>query len=176
MRKKMSLKTSVDAALLVRVPGVGAPARIRRFETLVQVRSEATGGAVAMLEHRLGIGALAMPLHRHAPAEVVHVLAGTLHVQLGDVVRQLDTGESVAIPGGMWHTFWVGPDEHEAARFLSVVTPGGLERYYEAVAAHVGPTGLPDIEPILAAGDKHGVEVQMESIYDLVERHTIQLA
>lgn len=172
----MSSLTPIDHSALVRLPGQGSPARIRRFETLVQVRGEATGGAVALLEHRLAPGALAMPLHRHAETEVLHVVAGVLSVQLADAVQVLMPGQSVAVPGGMWHTFWVGLDEGAAAQFLAVVTPAGLERYYEAVAAHVPPAGAPDIEGVLGAGKRYGVEVRLESIYDLVERHTVQLA
>lgn len=172
----MNPQTPIDQATLVRTPGEGSPVKIRRFGTLVQVRGEATRGAVAVLEHRLASGTLAMPLHRHAETEVLHVLAGTLSVMLGDVVHVLTTGQSIVVPGGEWHTMWVGADEDEAAQFLAIVTPAGLERFYEAVAAHVNADGLPDMDGVLAACARHGVEVRLESIYDLVERHTVQLA
>jgi mannose-6-phosphate isomerase-like protein (cupin superfamily) len=166
-----------DSNNLVRSPGGGTRASIRRFETFVQVRGEATGGAVALLEHQLAIGTLAMPLHRHEATEVLHVLDGKLSVQIGRAtIHVVPAGATIVIPGGVTHTLWVGPDEPRPARFLAVVTPPGLERYYEDVSSVTSADGPLDIARVLAASAAHGVDVDMESIFDLIERHTLQLA
>lgn len=165
-----------DTSRLVRTPGKGTPARIRRFGTIVQISGADTEGSVAVLEHELIEGTLAMPLHRHQASEVLHVLSGTLSVQVDKDVHTIASGSSIAIPAGRMHTFWVGPDEPGPARFIAVVSPAGLEAYYEDVSKHVPRSGAPEMEGVLAAGDRHGVEVDLDSMYDLIEKHTIQLS
>jgi quercetin dioxygenase-like cupin family protein len=173
----------MQSAALFAPPGAGTAAPIRRFRTTVRVGSEASGGAAAVLEHALEPGCVAMPLHRHAAAtEVLHVLAGALTVHIGGDARVATAGTSVVIPAGAWHTFWVGPDEPAPARFLAVVAPAGLDRYYAEVSTHVPARGAtsagepPDISAVLAASGRHGVEIDLLSLYDLIERHGLELA
>ena len=171
------LPSSSDA--LFAPPGAGRTATIRRFHTLVRVPSAASGGSAAVLEHTLEPGCVAMPLHRHVATEVIHVLAGALTVQVGNEVRPAPAGTSVVVPGGIWHTFWVALEESRPARFLAVVAPGGMDVYYQDVATHIPPPGAqrgPNIEAVLEASVRHGVEVDMLSLYDLIERHGLALA
>jgi hypothetical protein len=54
-----------------------------------------------------------------------------------------------------------------------------MERYFEEVAAHVPPLGAgrgPDMSGVLGASARHGVEVDMASLYDLIGRHGLALA
>jgi quercetin dioxygenase-like cupin family protein len=160
-------------------PGIGVSAHIRRFQTVVRVASSASGGSAAVLEHSLEPGCVAMPLHRHQAAEVLHVLAGALTVQVGNEVRQAGAGTSVVVPCGIWHTFWAGLNEPRPARFLAVVAPGGMDEYYLDVATHVPAPETrrgPDIDAVLAASARHGVELDMLSLYDLIERYGLALA
>lgn len=165
---------------LVAPPGAGTPASIRRFRTTVRIRAEASGGAASVLEHALDPGCLAMPVHRHAGVtEVLHVLRGTLVLWLDGQVIHATPGTSVVVPPGVPHTFWVDVDAPDATHVLAVVSPGGLERYYEDVAAHVPPHGAgqgPNMPEVLAASARHGVEVDMASLYDLIGRHGLALA
>lgn len=165
-----------DASNLLRVSGRGTPAHIRRFSTWIQVTGEHTDGSVAVMEHELEQGTLAMPMHRHQASEVLHVLSGLLVVQIDSAVHQVRSSSSIVIPPDRMHTFWVGPDESTPARFLAIVSPAGMEKYYEDVSKHVPRRGAPEMEGVLAAGQRHGVEVDLDSIYDLVEKHTIQLS
>lgn len=167
---------SSDTSRLVRTPGRGASVPIRRFGIIVQISGDDTGGSVAVMEHELAEGTLAMPMHRHSASEVLHVLSGTLTVQVDKSVHQIRTGSSVAIPPDRMHTFWVGPDEPGPARFLAFFSPAGMEKYYEQVSKHVPRRGAPEMEGVLAAGEQHGVEVDLDSMYDLIEKHTIQLS
>jgi quercetin dioxygenase-like cupin family protein len=167
---------SRDASNLLRVAGRGTQAHIRRFSTWVQVSGDHTDGSVAVMEHELEQGTLAMPLHKHQASEVLHVLSGMLTVQIDASVHQLRSNSSIVIPPNRMHTFWVGPDEPAPARFMSIVSPAGMEKYYEEVSKHVPRRGAPEMEGVLAAGERHGVQVDLDSIYDLVEKHTIQLS
>lgn len=165
---------------LIAAPGAGTTASIRRFHTTVRIRAEASGGAASVLEHALEPGCIAMPVHRHAgTTEVLHVLRGTLVLWLdGEIVRAV-AGTSVVVPAGMPHTFWVDVDAPAATRVLAVLSPGGLERYYEEVAVHATPPAGargPNMPEVLAASARHGVEVDMASLYDLIGRHGLSLA
>jgi quercetin dioxygenase-like cupin family protein len=165
---------------LLATPGAGTPEPIRRFHTLVRVRGDASDGAATVLEHTLQPGCLSMPVHRHAGAtEVLHVLDGALVFWLDGAELAAPTGTSVVIPAGAAHTFWVEPDAPSAGRLLAVFAPGGMERYFEEVAAHVPPLGTgrgPDMSGVLGASARHGVEVDMGSLYELVGRHGLALA
>jgi quercetin dioxygenase-like cupin family protein len=161
---------------MVSARGSGEPAHIRRFETVIRVPGAATGDAFAVLEHRLAPGILAMPRHRHAATETLVVLSGALHVELDRSVRVLHAGDIAVVAPGLDHTFWVGHDAAEPTVFLAFMTPAGLERYFLDVAAAVPRDGQPSMEAVHAAGERHGVSVDLESLYDLIERHTIQLS
>ena len=157
-------------------PAAGQPAPIRRFDTVVRVPGEATGGALAILEHRLPPGILSMPRHAHAAAEAIVVTEGVLQLEVAGELRELRRGESAAIPSGALHTFWVSPDADEAARFVAIVSPAGLERYFVDVSAAVPSDGRPIMEAVHEAGTRHGVQVDLDSLLDLIERHGVQLS
>lgn len=154
----------------------GQPAHIRTFETLIRAPGELSGGALAILEHRLPPGTLAMPRHSHTAAEAVTVVSGELTLEIGREVRLLRSGESVAVAPGVSHTFWVAVDAPHPAIFVAVVAPAGLERYYANVARAILDGGQPDMPAIHAAGARHGVDVEMDSLFELIERHTLQLS
>ena len=167
-----------DESGLLGAPGSGADASIRRFRTRVRVSSAASGGAACVLEHALPPGCVALPMHRHRAAEVLHVLAGTLRVEIEHASHVAVAGTSVVIPPGAWHTVWTHPDDAASARWVAACAPGGMDEYYADVAAHVPPAGagVPDMEAIAAVGARHGVEADLLSLYDLVERHGVELS
>jgi quercetin dioxygenase-like cupin family protein len=166
----------ISPAEVISAAGVGSNASIRRFGIVVRVSGESTAGAVAVLEHTLPPGTLSMPRHRHAATEVITMTGGELHLELNGVVQALRAGDVAAIPSGAPHTFWVDPDAEAAAKFLAVVAPAGLDRYYADISAAIPPGNLPAMDAIHAAGERHGVEVEMESLYELIGRHTVQLS
>ena len=156
-------------------PGDGTLAPIRRFGTLVKVRAEDTDGRYSLLEHALEPETLAMPMHRHrAEMKTLYAIEGSLTVQIGVDVFMAMPGASLVVPAGTMHTMWNETDR--GVRFLSVVAPGGLERYYAEVGAVVPVRGKPDIEAVLAASARFGIELDMLSLYDIIERHGVQLA
>lgn len=156
-------------------PGEGVRAPIRRFGTLVKVRAEDTDGRYSVLEHALEPETLAMPMHRHrAEMKTLYALEGSLTVQIGAEVFIAMPGASLVVPAGTMHTMW--NETERRVRFMSIVAPGGLERYFEEVAAVVPVRGKPDIEAVFAASARHGIELDMLSLFDIIERHHVQLA
>jgi mannose-6-phosphate isomerase-like protein (cupin superfamily) len=171
----MNRTTRAPATALYSAPGAGTAAPIRRFGTLVKVPAVATAGRYTLLEHALEPETLAMPMHRHLnETKTFYAVEGSLTVQIANEIYIATPGASIVIPNGTMHTMW--NETERRVRFLSIVAPGGLEQYYAEVAAVVPLRGKPDIDAVLAASARHGVELDMLSLYDILEKHQVQLA
>jgi mannose-6-phosphate isomerase-like protein (cupin superfamily) len=148
---------------------------MRNWQVEVHVDSAHTDLALCVLLHTLEPGLVAMPMHRNLNATtVLQALEGTLSVKLGDRVVELRPGDDpLAIPRGSWHTFW--NSSGRPVRFQETAAPGGLERYYEALAPLIPRGGRPDVEAVFALSDPHGLEFDVDSLVDIIERHHVRL-
>ena len=155
-------------------PGAGRRVALGTFSTTYKVLSEASRGAVALVEHGLGPGLLGSPLHRHSREdEVSYVLEGTLTVQQGNRIEQAGPGGCIHKPKGVFHAFWnAGP---QPVRFLEVIAPGGFEHYFEELAVLAKGPEPPDPATLLALGNKYGVEFDLNSLPSLLSRHRLSL-
>ncbi len=105
-------------------------------EIVFKARAAQTGGSLTVLE-AVNPPGLGPPYHVHeALDEVIYVLDGTLRVRLVDQVEEAPTGAFVFIPRGTPHT-WEGLGD-KAVRFLVVIAPAGLERFFDSTAAAGG--------------------------------------
>jgi quercetin dioxygenase-like cupin family protein len=155
--------------------GQGTDVSIRNFGGQIRVRSEETGGGATIVEHVLPPGYIAMPLHTHQrETETTYVLDGMLWVQVGKRVTKLGPGQTIVKPVGVPHTCW--NEGRQPARFLDVVTPGGLEPWYEEVSAIIPGRGEVEIGKILEVSRRYGLEFDMESLMDIMSRHEVVLA
>lgn len=111
------------------------------FQTIVRLRSEETGGEVALVENLVPPGWGGPPLHHHAFDEAFYVLAGRLTFQLGDELATAGPGTVVFAPGGSVHT--LANLGHEPARYLLLCTPAGFERYFDRIAAEAAGAAPP---------------------------------
>jgi mannose-6-phosphate isomerase-like protein (cupin superfamily) len=157
-------------------------ARIRRLRADLVADGAATGGRYAVVETHVPVGTVTMPRHAFArEVATYYALAGTLTVVRDDAVVRLAPGSALVVPAGVAHALLVregdGTGRHadEPARFLSVFAPAGVEGYYAEVAAAISPTGVPDLPAVLAASERYGITVDMESLYDLVDRFGVHL-
>jgi len=164
-------------------PGAGMPARIRRWHTLVKVPGEMTEGLYAVLEHALEPGLATMPVHAYATeVTTYYALAGTVTVLLDGEPVRVEPGASLVVGRGVAHAVMVrdgdgaGRDGAAPARFLAVVAPAGLERYFVDVAAIVPVNGAPDMPAVHELSARYGVTVDMTSLLALVERYGVHLA
>jgi mannose-6-phosphate isomerase-like protein (cupin superfamily) len=127
-----------------------------------------TEGGFALLEHPMSPRALAAPLHRHSREdEYSYVIEGRMGALLGEEVVEAGPGTLVFKPRNQWHTFWNAGDV--PCRVLEIVTPAGFEDYFKELAAlggalNAGPEALGEL------GARYGLEMQLESIPELVER------
>jgi quercetin dioxygenase-like cupin family protein len=94
------------------------------------------------------------PLHLHENQdEIWYALEGTFRVRLDDEVRDAPAGTFVFIPKGVAHTWQNAGDE--PARLLVIVTPSGLERFFDRFAE------LPADAPFAEEFRRLGAEVGM---------------
>jgi quercetin dioxygenase-like cupin family protein len=96
--------------------------------TEVLLRSEQSGGQVAIVENRLPPQWAGPPLHKHDFDEGFYVLEGELTFQVGDVVAVKRAGEFAFAPRNVVHTL-ANHSDHPA-RYVLVITPAGFERYF----------------------------------------------
>jgi mannose-6-phosphate isomerase-like protein (cupin superfamily) len=110
---------------------------------------------------------LVAPLHRHTNEdEYSFVLEGRMGARLGEEVVYAVEGDLVFKPRAQWHTFWNAGDG--PCRILEIISPGGFERLFEAVAEY--PEAMAG-ETALALDARYAVEVDYESVERLCEEH-----
>lgn len=114
-----------------------------------------TDGAcsIALLDCPPGMGA---PRHRHAEAEDLHVIRGTLTVQLGDETLRLGPGDLVHVRPGTIHAFRNATDAD--VEFLAIETPAGHELFFRD-ADELARAGRFNPETAAEACRRHGIEL-----------------
>ncbi len=122
----------------------------------IRVRSEDTDGSFGLIEQVVPPGFPGPSLHVHPDfAETFYVLEGELAVRVGDEAHDAGPGTVAVVPRGTPHTF-ANPSDRPA-RMLILVTPGGFERYFEALIEAVRNTGgFPPATELAALGIAHG--------------------
>ena len=163
-------------ALTDGAPRVSESARvpIRKMEAAVRVRGEETAGSLAVVEQTLPPGMVAMPVHTHTrETETLHVLEGVLTVKASGRLVRVGAGSILALPPGVPHTFW--NDGARPARFVAMYSPAGLERWHQEVSALIPATGTVQMREVLELSGRYGVEFDMGSLLDIIERYNVQL-
>ena len=131
----------------------------KTFEPRVLLRSEDSGGQVAIVDVFVPARWSGPPLHRHAFDEAFYVLDGELTFHLDDQLVTATGGQFVFARGGRVHTL---ANLGEAqARYLLVIAPAGFERYFDRVAAtNAGieppPSALGPIPEVTRVGPQIG--------------------
>ena len=124
-------------------------------EFRVLLPADNSGGALGIFEERNGPGG-GPPLHVHHDAdETFLVEEGRYRFRCGEDDLEAGPGAVVFIPRGEPHTFLnIGDGQ---GRFRCVMTPGGFEGFFPAVAGR--RLTLPeDMEAIVALGHEFKVE------------------
>jgi quercetin dioxygenase-like cupin family protein len=129
----------------------------------IRVGADATGGRLAVVEHQAerGVGS---PVHRHrVDEETFFVLEGELRVEVDGQSRAAGAGAVAFLPRGLPHAFVVTSPQ---ARYLTIHTPAGFDRFALAAGTFVDPTStapigeLPHDPAALAAmAAEYGIEI-----------------
>ena len=124
----------------------------------VKTNGKSTHDAYSMFEYAVPARTSGPPPHVHTREDESFVcLAGRLDVHLGGEDFVLGHGDYLFLPRDVVHTFRNSSDEE--ARVLSVVSPAGLERYYQALAEL--PPGPKDISVMKGIMADFGIELQL---------------
>jgi mannose-6-phosphate isomerase-like protein (cupin superfamily)/predicted enzyme related to lactoylglutathione lyase len=127
--------------------------------------SEETGGEYSLYELTVPPQLGALPHIHHRETEAYYVLDGEIEFLRGEHTVRARVGEFVFVPRGVVHGFTnVG---QEPARFMGIVTPGGL---HEKLLSGLGepaktetlpppPEGPPDVERIMQIVREYGTEM-----------------
>jgi quercetin dioxygenase-like cupin family protein len=107
----------------------------------VLLRSEQSGGHVAVMDNTVPAGITGPPLHHHAFDETFYVLEGELTFQLDGERLTRRAGELAFAPRDVPHTFT--NLSGEPARMLLVCTPAGFERHFDRMAARAAGVDPP---------------------------------
>jgi quercetin dioxygenase-like cupin family protein len=129
-----------------------------------------TAGGVAFVVHDLAPRALGSPVHTHAREdEWSFVLAGEVGVEIDGTATAAGPGDLVLKPRGIPHAFWNAGDA--PARLLEVITPGGFEDYFAALAEV-----LPDLSRVAELAQQYGLDIDPASVPRLAQEHGLVLA
>ncbi|MFE7439637.1 cupin domain-containing protein [Streptomyces chartreusis] len=121
---------------------------------------KATRDAYSLFEYAIPAETNGPPLHTHTREDESFLcLAGRLEVTLGDSVYVMEHGDYMYLPRDVPHAF--RNPYGEESRVISVVSPAGLERYYQALAAL--PPGPKDISKIKSIMDDFGIVLHTEA-------------
>jgi mannose-6-phosphate isomerase-like protein (cupin superfamily) len=131
------------------------------------------GERFSLVEHPMSPRALAAPLHLHTREdEYSFVLEGRMGALLGDDVVEAGPGDLVFKPRNQWHTFWNAGDE--PCRILEIISPAGFERFFEELS-DLGGALKADPEKLAELNVRYGLEMQPESVPDLLERFGLRI-
>ncbi len=154
---------SNDTASIALQPGQGEALWFLGFLVTIKASSEATAGAVAVIEH-LGPRGSGSPLHVHSREdEWFYVTEGELTFWVGGQVINAPAGSFVYGPRDIPHTFTVSSEQ---ARFLLVTEPAGFEEFVRALAEPAerleippAPGAPPDMTAVAKLAAEHGIEI-----------------
>jgi quercetin dioxygenase-like cupin family protein len=157
-------------------PKVVAPedgARVKLFGVRFnyKVVSADSGGALAALEVEIPPGTLVKP-HSHAQEdEFSLVLAGEVGVRIGDQVLSAEQGSWLVKPRGTPHAMWNAASE--PATVIEIVTPGGLEDYFQKLAPILAEHRKPPEYYQLA--EDYGITIQDDWVKELEQAYGVKL-
>jgi len=163
----------VSRAFPPKVVGAGEGKTVMLFGVRFgyKVVSGDSGGRLAILEVEIPARTLVKP-HAHAREdEFSLVLSDTVGVRTGDRVLEAGPGAYLVKPRGVPHAMWNAADA--PARVAEILSPAGLEEYFEKLA------------PILAAhrpaaeyyqlAEDYGITIQDDWIEELERTYGVKL-
>jgi quercetin dioxygenase-like cupin family protein len=113
-------------------PGDGKTVMLFGVRFDYKVVTADSGGGLAMMEVEIPAGTLVKPHNHSREDEYSLILAGTVGVRVGDQVLEAGAGSYLVKPRGTPHAMWNA--QSTPAKVLEVLSPSGLEDYFDALA------------------------------------------
>jgi mannose-6-phosphate isomerase-like protein (cupin superfamily) len=119
---------------------------------------KSTHDAYSLFEYSVPAQVDGPPPHLHTREDESFIcLSGRLDVKLGGEDFTLELGDYLYLPRDVVHTFRNPYDEE--SRIISVVSPAGLEGYYEALGEM--PPGPKDVRLLKKIMEDFGIQMQL---------------
>ena len=142
---------------LVLRPGEGESVELFGNRLELKAGADETGGGLCLVDYTAGPGFAGPPPHRHHHTfDMFFVLEGELTMRLEDETATAPAGSFVLVPPGVVHTF--SNPGAEPVRYLSLMSPGGFERYFLELREALGE-GPPDPAVMAELMSKYDVEL-----------------
>ena len=151
----------MSAETVVRQPGEGEAYWMLGGLYEVMVASAESDGALTIMQMTMPAG-MGPPPHRHPGGESVYVIEGKLRYHIEGESFEGGPGSCFHLPAGTLENF----EPLELSRIIVVYTPGGIENFFaeagepaERREVPPPPAGKPDVERLVAIGEKYGMEI-----------------
>jgi quercetin dioxygenase-like cupin family protein len=141
---------------------------------IYKLEAAATDGRLAVLEVRIPPRTLVKP-HQHSKEdEFSLILSGSVGARIGDRTHEeIGAGSSLVKPRDIPHAMWNVTDE--PVRILEIVTPAGLERYFEEAAPILREHGPNWTERFYELATRYGLTILDDWSDELKARYQITL-
>jgi len=122
--------------------GEGKVISVLGNDIISKAESKDTDGALWVMEYTAGPGFAGPPPHLHRKTtEIFYTLEGELTLELDGRVIQAAAGSFTLVSKGTVHTF--SNRGATPTKFLGILTPGGLEGYFEELPEVIEKHGYP---------------------------------
>ena len=162
--------TEVFSPKLV-APGEGKIVMLFGVRFSYKVISADCGGSLAVLEVDIPARTLVKPHSHSREDEFSLVLSGTVGVRVGDQVQEAGPGSYLVKPRGVPHAMWNATGD--PAKVAEILSPGGLEGYFEELAPILAQHRTPPEYYQLA--ENYGISIQDEWIEELERTYGVKL-
>ena len=138
------------------------------------IGSEESDGTISILEVTIPPRTLVKPHAHGREDEFTLVLDGTVGARLGsETIEEIPAGSWLVKPRGVPHAMWNVTGE--PARILEMVTPGGIERYFEQLAPVLKEKGPEWTKRYYALTQEFGLTILDDWSDELQEKYGITL-
>jgi quercetin dioxygenase-like cupin family protein len=128
----------------------------------VLLSSDDTNGKTTVIQFTIPEG-MGPPPHVHNCDEDVYVIGGKAKYHIGGEMLEVGPGTAVHLPAGTTETF----EPQGPLKMIASYSPGGIEKFFAEAGEPAtkreippAPEGPPDIERLVAIGNKYGLELQ----------------
>jgi quercetin dioxygenase-like cupin family protein len=154
-------------------PGEGKSVMLYGVRFDYKVQSADSGGSLAVLEVEIPAGTLVKPHNHSREDEFSVVLAGTVGVRVGDRVLEAGQGAYLVKPRGTPHAMWNAGSA--AATVLEILSPAGLEAYFEELAPILARHGGDAPKQFYQLAETYGVTIEDDWIEELERTYGVKL-
>src|SRR5215469_10429689 len=152
-------------------PGEGKTVMLFGVRFSYKVVSADSGGSLAVLEVEIPARTLVKPHSHSREDEFSLVLDGTVGARVGDRVLEAGPGAYLVKPRGVPHAMWNASSA--PAKVAEILSPGGLEAYFEELAPILVEHRTPPEYYELA--EKYGITIQDDWVKDLEQTYDVKL-